>query len=442
MAKLGLKDFSEAMPQELELFSLPPTQVAVSGAYMQEIRPISTLTSDDSPCEFRVATSNSLDYLDLKNSLLYAKVKIVKSDGKPLEVGDKVGPVNLFLQSLFSTTEVTLQNKWTMICNNNPFTAMINELLKSGEDCNLSQMTSQLFIKDDYDAITSPATDGGNSGLVARTAYFALSKAVDMCGSIYHPIFSLDRYLLNQVDVKLKLNRTPAAFSLMSNVASPDYKIELLDICLLVRKIRVNSALVYGHSEALKQGVNAKYPLNHTECRMMSCGVGLSSFFWDAVFQGNKPARVVIGFVDAAAVSGAYKKNPFVFENCDISEITLYADGLPVGGAPIKLNFDKTQGQTIARAYAELFMYKNKWGKDSGNDISREDFIDGNTLFAFQLEPFYDGQNGFMNLTKTGNVRLHAQFSKPLTKTMTCIIYSESPSYFEINEARDIIATT
>ena len=87
-------------------------------------------------------------------------------------------------------------------------------------------------------------------------------------------------------------------------------------------------------------------------------------------------------------------------------------------------------------------MYKNKWGKDSGNDISREDFIDGNTLFAFQLEPFYDGQNGFMNLTKTGNVRLHVQFSKPLAKTMTCIIYSESPSYFEINEARDIIATT
>ncbi len=146
MAKLSADSFSEAMPSELSLFDLPPTQVAVSDATFQEIRPLSQL-SGDVPIEFRISAANSLDYLDLNGSMLYVKLKLTKSDGSALQAADKVGPANLFLQSLFQTTEVTLQNKVTLICNHNPYIAMIQSLLKNGEDCNLSQMKTQLFVK-------------------------------------------------------------------------------------------------------------------------------------------------------------------------------------------------------------------------------------------------------------------------------------------------------
>ncbi|MES9880674.1 MAG: hypothetical protein ABW185_07315 [Sedimenticola sp.] len=437
MAKLSVESFSEAMPSELSLFDLPATQVAVTDASFQEIRPLSQI-SGDVPIEFRISSANSLDYLDLNGSMLYVKLKLTKSDGTSLQAADKVGPVNLFLQSLFQTTEVCIQNKLVSICNHNPYIAMIQSLLKYGEDANLSQMKSQLFVKDDHDSIDDPDTAGGNGGLSDRTGVVALSKIIDLCGPIYHPFFNMSRYLLNQCDVRLKLYRSTPNFCLMSNVDTPSYAVELLDVCLLVQKIKVNPAVLYGTAEIMKE-VTAKYPYCKTECRLQSVAKGATSFHWDSVFSGEKPAKIVVAFAETSAVSGDYSKNPFNFQNCGISEICVYADGIPVGGAPVKLDFDKTTGRTIARAFTDLFRFANKWKTDSGNDMNENDFCSGNTLFVFQLEPFYDGQRSFINLVRTGSIRLSVQFTAPLSETMTCIVYSEAPGYFQINEQRDII---
>ncbi len=81
MAKLSVNGFAEAMPSELALFTLPPTQVAVVDSYLQEIRPSSSI-GGDVPIEFRISAANGLDYLDLKGSQLYVKLKVTKSDGR------------------------------------------------------------------------------------------------------------------------------------------------------------------------------------------------------------------------------------------------------------------------------------------------------------------------------------------------------------------------
>ena len=57
-----------------------------------------------------------MDYLDLKNSQIYVRLKVTKADGTAL-TAEKVGPANMFLQALFSATEVTLQNKASITCN-------------------------------------------------------------------------------------------------------------------------------------------------------------------------------------------------------------------------------------------------------------------------------------------------------------------------------------
>jgi hypothetical protein len=42
------------------------------------------------------------DYLDLANSLLHVRAKMVKANGDGMEAASTVGPVNNFLHSLFS----------------------------------------------------------------------------------------------------------------------------------------------------------------------------------------------------------------------------------------------------------------------------------------------------------------------------------------------------
>ncbi len=161
--------------------------------------------------------------------------------------------------------------------------------------------------------------------------------------------------------------------------------------------------------------------------------------YWQDIFQGTKPKRVIIGFVNSKGVTGDYGINPFNFLNCDIRSICLYADGLPVSGNAMKCNFTDKSG--IVSAYTKLFEITGKWNRDVGNFITREHFIRGSTLFAFQLEPYDSNSGEYMTLSKTGNVKLEVNFGTVLPQTTSCIVYSESPGYFEINKERDIIVT-
>lgn len=123
MSVFNEEEFKEGLVSELALFDLPPTQTSVSEVYYEEIRPLSQV-STDGHFEFRISGQNSMDYLDMKNSQLYVRLKVHKSDGTAL-AAEKVGPANLLLQALFSTTKVTLQNKATITCNYNPYRAYI-----------------------------------------------------------------------------------------------------------------------------------------------------------------------------------------------------------------------------------------------------------------------------------------------------------------------------
>ena len=69
---------------------------------------------------------------------------------------------------------------------------------------------------DDHDSpgVTDPS--GSNNGLFERAKWIATSKTLDLQGPIFHDLFSMDRYLLNQVDVKLKVYRNPVTFALLA----------------------------------------------------------------------------------------------------------------------------------------------------------------------------------------------------------------------------------
>ena len=72
----------------------------------------------------------------------------------------------------------------------------------------------------------------GNSGLFSRSQFTTLSKSFDMEGPIYHDIFQMKRYILNQVDVQVRLYRSKSSFCLMSVVDKAEYHVSLEDVAL------------------------------------------------------------------------------------------------------------------------------------------------------------------------------------------------------------------
>lgn len=77
---------------------------------MENVRPTSTI-SDSSPTLFDISGQNGLEYLDLFNSQMHVTLRVLHDDNSVLAHGEDISPVNLFLQSLFSQIDVSIQGK-------------------------------------------------------------------------------------------------------------------------------------------------------------------------------------------------------------------------------------------------------------------------------------------------------------------------------------------
>ena len=87
---------------------------------------------DSAPIEFYVP-GNGEDYLDPCDMQLYVKTKIKTAGGDNLGGTAAVGPQNLFLPSLFSQVNVSLNDKLiTPSSSTYPYRAMIETLVNFG----------------------------------------------------------------------------------------------------------------------------------------------------------------------------------------------------------------------------------------------------------------------------------------------------------------------
>src|SRR6218665_4033257 len=106
----------ECTKSELDLFVVPPTQTSIESGNYVEYNPIATI-SQGTPIKFSI-TGAGQDYLDLASSQLYVKAQIIKANNDAIDNNDHVGPINLFLHSLFSEVDITLNDTLVTSSNN------------------------------------------------------------------------------------------------------------------------------------------------------------------------------------------------------------------------------------------------------------------------------------------------------------------------------------
>src|ERR1700678_3357468 len=96
----------EAVKSELDLYSVPPTQISLQECFSTEFFPNASIDKQSS-IEFLIAGSGE-DYIDPSKIYLNVKARIVKSDGTPLIAANTVTPVNGLLHSMFNEVSVYL----------------------------------------------------------------------------------------------------------------------------------------------------------------------------------------------------------------------------------------------------------------------------------------------------------------------------------------------
>ena len=423
----------ECAKAELDLFSVPPTQTSVEMSSYSEYHPLTSL-DDGSFLEFEI-TGSGEDYIDLANTYLHVRAKVTQSNGNDLVDDDAVAPVNNFLHSLFLQVDIFLNGtQITSSTNTYPYRAIIESLLSYGKDAKETQLAGSLFHKDQAERMDAVTVDNtANSGFMTRRAAAAGSRVLDMMGRIHQDLFFQDRYLLNDVNVKIRLTRSKNVFCLMSTNAAKAVKI--ISAELFVRKVRLSASVMVAHAKTLEVAT-AKYPIKRVVCKTFTIPNGLRDANQEKLFSGQLPTRLVIGLVDNQGFNGAINRNPFNFRHFNLSEIGIYLDGQQ--GQMIKpLKTDFENGQYI-EAYMSLFTGTNKINRDEGNFITSAEYPNGYALYAFDLTPdLCEGIN--FNLVKQGTVRLALKFSDALDRAVTVVAYAEFENVIEIDRSRNII---
>lgn len=424
---------SECLRSELDLWVVPPTQTALESTHWIPYKPLTTLDSSNT-VEFSIPGVGH-EYIDPAHTLLYIKAKIVKADGSDIVAGDNsdATPVNYPLHALWSQVDVSLNQK--VISHSSmtySYRAYIEALLNYDRSAKDSHLTQRMWYQDTAGHFDSlDATE--NLGLAWRRARTANSRVWECMGPLHIDFFNQDHFLINNVEMRIKLIRNRDAFTLMSTAGTE--KIKLLDATLYIRKVAVSPSIMLAHAQALEKSP-AKYPVNRVDIKTVTITQGLRDKNLDNLFMNQLPQRVIIGFIDNRAFNGDFTLNGFNFQHFDVNYVSLMVDGHPVPSQPLTPDFENN---LYMECYNTLFSGTGLHWKDEGNNISFTDYAKGSTLLAFDLSPDLSASEPHWNLQKQGTLRLELKFAKPLPAPINCLVYAEFQNLVEIDKHRNVV---
>lgn len=422
---------TECSKTELDLFTLPPTQTSIELGQWVQYKPLASLT-DDAPLEFAIPGHGD-EYIDLSHTLLSLKVRILNVNGSIVTAdSNKVGPVNCLLHSLFSQVEVYLNQKLVSVSGNTyPYRAYIETLLSYGAGAKESHLSSALWITDTAEHMD--ATEDDNKGLKKRRAFMFNSSPIDLMGHIHSDIFHQNKYLLNGVELKLKLFRSRDEFCLMSK--SP-FIVNIMEASVMVRRVKINPTVLISHAKAIEQ-YSAKYPITRVDVKAFTIPAGVLGKSIDNVYLGQLPKRIIIGLVSNKAFNGSLKHNPYNFHHYNVNFLSMYIDGQQVPTRALQPDFNVNNLYT--QCYQTLFSGSGIHFSNEGNAISREMYPHGFCLFAFDLTPDLAAGSHHWNLVRRGSLRIDVKFNLILTETINCIVYGEFDNLIEVDKYRNVI---
>ncbi|XP_025157444.1 uncharacterized protein F54H12.2-like [Harpegnathos saltator] len=178
----------------------------------------------------------------------------------------KVGPVNHILHSMLNQIDVYFNEKLVSPPNNAyAYRAYIEALLNYASPVKTSHLASCLWYNDttrNMDALLGATPC--NHGLDKRAAFVQGGRTLDLIGHLHCDVFNQDKFLINSVELRMRLVRSKDSFCLMEgNTMS---RINVLDATLLIKRARINLGILLAHTKMLTR-TTAKYPLTRVEVK-------------------------------------------------------------------------------------------------------------------------------------------------------------------------------
>jgi hypothetical protein len=340
------------------------------------------------------------------------------------------GPINLLGKTFFKNLRVFIGGHMVYEANNlYAFRAFLETELSCGQDAKASYLQAALYDADDP---PNGIDTANNLALLRRGRPFKQHRVVELIAPLHCDLFSQERYLPDEMDMRLELTRNTDQFALMSFEANAAYRIVVHNMTWHVRKVQLAASLHLACQQQLLHHP-AKFPVRRVQLTNLHVADGRRVSPQHTLFTGQIPRRLVLAMVDTDAFHGTYTKSPFNFKHYNIEQASITAGGQQFPPTPLTCDFN--HGRYI-HAFINMFEALNMANENRGNCITRERFGQGSTVLAFDLTPdTNDGQH--WELVKDGTTSLNLVFRNPIPAPgIEVIVYAEYDSMVSIDRNR------
>ena len=209
-----------AIDMSLDLFSEQQSGNGIVNNYDVETPPANSIQHNN-PIRF-VLPGHPEHYLDLSNTYMRVKIKVLKEDGSPIADDDKVAPVNDMFDALFDSVRVKL-NQQTVggYSQFYPHLSYMRYLLSFSDSARYNFYKSTVGLRRE--------TPIGKLSVMSGHHDISGSKEVTYFGRIACNALTAPRLVLPHVSLEILINRTSPEFCLIKEEGDAErYQVKLL----------------------------------------------------------------------------------------------------------------------------------------------------------------------------------------------------------------------
>ena len=422
---------SEIMKSELNTFGKLNYQMTIEKSSIIQIRPTTAL-NEGSTIEFTINGSGK-EYIDLQNIFIWIKGKVTKPDGTNFAAGEdnQFSMVNYGLNTMWDQCDIFLNGVLISQSSNTHHYRSFIEVLT-----NYSAISSSTFLRSGGFILQDPAA-AVNSINAYLSPITNQSREFTLYGRLHGDIFNCDRLLMNNVEMRIVLNKAKFPLCMMiAENAAHEPKIKLNDVVLYVRKVQLDDNYILAN-ETILQMNKAIYLIKRTVVKELNLPAGQKTFVLDNVFMGQMPERLIIGIVTHAAASGDYKKDPFAFENNSLVYIQIHRNG---ESFPVTAYEPDYANNKYEREYYDFFLNQGATQTESAPNIQFADFKKIFCLYNFNFNADFDNpkENEYINVLSNGFINIELKFAANLVAALKCIVYAKFNNVIEIDSNRNV----
>lgn len=399
----------------------------------QDILPVNSSINNkfkDSYIEFRIPGVKG-QFIDLSSLTLELMVELTGPDGITALADIKnASIVNGLSQTMFKAVTVYLNEQ--VVETNSLFSYLSYvKLMTTLSECKAERFKELTYFYNDVFPEKYDVDYFKNASEDLKSRFVKLkTEGVNCCFKLLLDITTLSEYLLDGIDIRLRLELNSDPWVI--NSIESGYKFNIKLARMWIDRITPFASGLEAINRALaEQNTPVTYTFDKTLHKTFILGNGQQRLSIDQPWGSIIPDKLFIMMMDMEAISGAYTLNPLYFDHCDLSNVYITRDGTNLFNITCKFP------NKCSKLYYET---QNTVGFNACNTLTYNSFIKGRTLLAFRLTP--EELRDTLPIEASGNLRITLEFAVPAKSNKVIILFGITTGVLRIYSDRRVVCDT